>query len=211
MRLSKARKACVEAMMKDTIFDAAGAVLEEKGTEGLTMDRVASKVGVATASLYNYFRDKNELLQYTHNRIVEPFFQAVEEVVKVNAPAPHKLSRIVQTALEHCANHKGLVMLLARMGYQPEIKDACCPRFVQILTTVFEQGTKEGSFRPLDATDLSRMFQGSLMELFDLQASGAAGSHVQRFADTLIDAALNGVHVAKSFPPGQGSAHSSNP
>ena len=48
------------------------------------MDRVASKVGVATASLYNYFRDKNELLQYTYNRMVEPFFQAVEEVVKAN-------------------------------------------------------------------------------------------------------------------------------
>ncbi len=49
MRLSNARRACVEAMMKDTIFDAAGALLEEKGTDGLTMDRVASKVGVATA------------------------------------------------------------------------------------------------------------------------------------------------------------------
>ena len=73
MRLSKARRACVEAMMKDTIFDAAGALLEEKGADGLTMDGVASRVGVATASLYNYFRDKNDLLQYTYNRMVEPF------------------------------------------------------------------------------------------------------------------------------------------
>ena len=28
MRLSKARRACVDAMMKDTIFDAAGSLLE---------------------------------------------------------------------------------------------------------------------------------------------------------------------------------------
>jgi AcrR family transcriptional regulator len=198
-------------MMKDTIFDAAGAVLEEQGTDGLTMDRVASKVGVATASLYNYFRDKNELLQYTYNRMVEPFFQAVEEVVKANAPAPHKLSRIVQAALEHSAKHKGLVMLLARMGYQPEIKDACRPRFVQILTTVFEQGTKEGSFRPLDATDLSRMFLGCLLEMFDLQAGGAPENDVKRFAGTLIDAILNGVHTRKRPPRGEASEHLSNP
>ena len=77
---------------------------------------------------------------------------------------------------------------LARMGYQPEIKDACRPRFVQILTTVFEQGTKEGSFRPLDATDLSRMFLGCLLEMFDLQAGGAPENDVKRFAGTLIDA-----------------------
>ena len=73
MRLSKARKACVEAMMKDTIFDAAGSLLEERGADGLTMDRVATKVGVAKASLYNYFKDKNELLRYSYTRMVEPF------------------------------------------------------------------------------------------------------------------------------------------
>ena len=93
MRLSKARRACVEAMMKDAIFDAAGALLKETGTDGLTMDRVASKVGVATASLYNYFRDKNELLQYTYNRIVEPFFQVVEEVVRASASVPRTSCR----------------------------------------------------------------------------------------------------------------------
>ena len=211
MRLSKARRACVEAMMKDTIFDAAGALLEEKGTDGLTMDRVASKVGVATASLYNYFRDKNELLQYTYSRMVEPFFQAVEEVVRTNARAPHKLSGIVQTALKHSAKHKGLMKLLAGMGYEPEIRKACRPRFVRMLTTAFEQGIDEGSFRPLDTADMSRMFFGSLLELFDLQASGAPKKDVKRFAGTLIDAALNGVHAGKSRPPVQASAHSSNP
>ena len=203
MRLSKARRACVEAMMKETIFDAAGALFEEKGADGLTMDGVASRVGVATASLYNYFRGKNELLQYTYNRMVEPFLQAVEEVVGANASAPHKLSGIVQTALEHSAKHKGLVKLLAGMGYEPEIRKACRPRFVQILATAFEQGIDEGSFRPLDAADISRMFLGSLLELFDLQASGTPEKDVKRFAGTLIDAALNGVHTGKGLPPAQ--------
>jgi len=185
-------------MMKDTIFDAAGALFEERGTDGLTMDRVATRVGVATASLYNYFRDKNDLLQYTYSRMVEPFFQAIEEVAGANLAAAQKLARIVQTALEFAVKHKGLLKLLAGMGYEPEMKTACRPRFVRILTTVFAQGIREGSCRTLDATDLGRMFLGCLSELFDLQKSGAPTSEVKRFADTLIDAVLNGIHTGKN-------------
>lgn len=210
MRLSKARKACVEAMMKDTIFDAAGSLLEERGADGLTMDRVATKVGVAKASLYNYFKDKNELLRYSYTRMVEPFFQAVEEAARADIPAVQKLSRIIEAALEYAVKHAGLMKLVTRMGYEPEIKNACRPRFVQILTAVFEQGIKEGSFRPLDARDWSHMFLGCLLELFHLQVSGAPNSDVKRFADALIDTALNGIHVEKRPAPGEANTYSTN-
>ena len=172
MRLSKARKACVEAMMKDTIFDAAGSVLAERGADGLTMDRVATKVGVAKASLYNYFKDKNELLRYTYNRMVEPFFQAVEEVARADIPAAQKLTQDYPGGFGVRPQAHGAHELVTRMGYEPEIKKACRPRFVKILTAVFKQGIKEGSFLLLDARDLSHMFLGCLLELFDLQASG---------------------------------------
>ena len=101
--------------------------------------------------------------------------------------------------------------LLAGMGYEPEVRKACRPRLVQILTTVFEQGIDEGSFRPLDAADMSRMFLGCLLEMFDLQAGGAPENDVKRFARTLIDAVLNGVHTRKRPPRGEASEHSSNP
>jgi AcrR family transcriptional regulator len=211
MRLSKARKACVEAMMKDTIFDAAGSLFEERGADGLTMDRVAAKVGVAKASLYNYFKDKNELLQYTYNRMVEPFFQAVEEAAKADIPAAKKLSRIIETALKCAVRNTALMKLLTRMGYEPEIKNACRPRFLQILTPVFRQGIKEGSFRPLGAADLSRMFSGCLFELIDFQASGASESDLQRFSGVLIDTALNGIHANKGSVSDGANTHLTNP
>ena len=210
MRLSKARRACVEAMMKDTIFDAAGSLLDERGTVGLTMDRVATKVGVATASLYNYFRDKNELLEYTYSRMVEPFYQAAEEAAGENVPAPQKLSRIIQTALQYVVKHKGLMKLMAGMGCDAEIRRICRPRFVRIFTIIFEEGIKEGSFRHLDAADMSRMFVGCLGELFELQAGGAPESEVKRFASALIDATLNGVHAEKGSASDEVVANSTN-
>ena len=92
MRLSKARKACVTAMMKDTIFDAASSVIEEKGTDGLTMDRVATKVGMATASLYSYFRDKNDLLQFFYSAIGGAVFSSDGRGCQAELPAPQKLA-----------------------------------------------------------------------------------------------------------------------
>ena len=88
MRLTKARKACVTAMMKDTICEAAGSLVEQHGASGLTMGRLAQKVGMATGTLYNYFRNKEELLDFFHMRLVEPYHQAIESVTTATMPAP---------------------------------------------------------------------------------------------------------------------------
>ena len=66
MRMSKARKACVSAMMKDTIFEAATSVLEQHGVGGMTMEGVATTAELGTASLYTYFREQDELLQFIY-------------------------------------------------------------------------------------------------------------------------------------------------
>ena len=175
------------------------------------MGRVATKVGVATASLYNYFRDKNELLQYTYSRMVEPFFKKAEEAAAATMPAGQKFAQILQTALDFAVANKGLLKLLAGMGYEPEMKRACRPRFERLLNTVFEQGIQEGSFRPFDPKDLTRMFHGFLSELFDLLSNDAPASDAERFAGVLIEAALNGVHVVRNSTFHAENTHSTNP
>ena len=213
MRLSKARKACVTTMMKDTIFEAASSLLEQHGTDGLTMNRVATKVGFATASLYNYFQDKDDLLHFCYSRLVEPCLQAFEEAARADLPAPRKLERILRTALEYAAENRGLIKLMAGMDYDSKIRKETRPRTLQMFTTVFEQGIKEGAFRAHDATHTARMFLGCLSELFDLQAGGASNGDVHSFADALIGVTLNGfsIRTDKSPASGEASPSSSNP
>jgi len=183
-------------MMKDTIFEAASSLLEQHGSDALTMNQVATKVGFATASLYNYFEDKDDLLHFCYSRLVEPCLQAIEEAAGTDLPATQNLARILRTALEHAVKHRGLIKLMAGMEYDSKIRRDTRPRLLQILTTVFERGIKEGSFRPHDPTHTGRMFLGCLLEVFDLQASGASNQDVNSFAETLIDATLNGFSVS---------------
>jgi hypothetical protein len=102
---------------------------------------------------------------------------------------------------------------LAGIDHDSEIRKSTRPRLLQILTTVFEQGIKDGSFRPHDPTHTSRMFLGCLSELFELQANGASNEDVHRFADTLIDATVNGfsIHAEKSPVSDGARPISSNP
>ncbi len=93
---------------------------------------------------------------------------------------------------------------MAGMDYDSKIRRDTRPRLLQILTTIFQSGIKEGSFRPHDATHTGRMFLGCLSELFDMQAGGASNKDVSSFAETLIAATLNGFSIRADKSPESG-------
>lgn len=200
MRLSKARKACVTAMMRDTIFEAAGMVLAHHGENGFTMDRVASTAGLTAGSLYTYFENKNELLQFVHDRIVGPFVETIEEIARSSETASKKLEAILRTALDHSMTHRGLIRLLANVDRSNDLRKQTRPRILQVVTSIFEQGIVAGEFRPHDPSHSARMYLGCLSEFFELQVGGASDDEVKRFAATLIDATVHGfsIHTKKA-------------
>jgi AcrR family transcriptional regulator len=214
MRLSKARKKFVTAMMKDTIFEAAGSVLQEHGVTGITMDRVATTAGLAKGSLYNYFESKDDLLRFVYARMVDPFFQAIEEIAQAELPAPRKLDRILCTASERGDQHKAIIRLLAETGQEHyEIRKRTRPRFLRILVSIFEQGMVEGVFRSHNPAHTARMFLGCLSELFELQMDGASREETNEYLGMLIDAAHHGfsLHVEKGPQSGKASPSALDP
>ena len=110
------------------------------------MNQVASKVGFATASLYNDFQDKDDLLHFCYCRLVEPCLQAIQEAARADLSTTQKLERILRTALEHAVEHKGLIKLMAGMDYHSKIRRDTRPRLLQILTTIFQRGSRKVPF-----------------------------------------------------------------
>ena len=192
MRLSKARKEFVTAVMKDAIFEAAGAVLAQYGARGMTMDRVATTAGLATGSLYNYFQDKDDLLKCVFGRIVEPLFLAIDQVVRADSLAPWKLEGVVLAARDHGIKHKGLLRVLVSSDYESETRRAVRSRLLTMVTSVIEQGIVERSFRPHNPTQTGRVFLGVLSELLELQASDASNDDVNEYVEVLLEAIRNG-------------------
>lgn len=124
-RLAKRRKELVVSMMKDGIYEAAVRVLTERGAEGLTMDRVAESAGVAKGSLYNYFRSKCELLQFIHEKTIEPARDFLAEVRAAPLPAAEKLQAVVRMWLEHFATNRGIFDFLFNDPRTREVMEDC--------------------------------------------------------------------------------------
>jgi len=210
MPVSKARKAIVTAVMRDTIFEAAGSVIEQHGVGGVTMDRVAATAGLTAGSLYNYFRNKDDLMQSVYTRIVEPFFEAIEATSKVDLPAPEKIRTILLTARDSAIKNRSLIQFLAGEDHDRyQLQMNTRPRSQRVFEAVFEQGIREGSFRPHNPAHSSRVLLGNLSELFKLQKDGASNQEVNEFVDLLIGAMLGEsslvvtktVRSSKATPP----------
>jgi AcrR family transcriptional regulator len=194
-------------MMQESIYEAAARVLCKYGVNGTTMNRVAEAANLTKSNLYYYFRDKDELLGFFKARIVEPCLQALEDVVKANQPALPKLEKILRTCRSYAGDHKGIVRLVAGAEQSDQIRRETRPRLLQLLRTVFEQGIREGSFRPHDCEFTARMLLGGIGELFELQIDGESDEVVDRYVEVLVDALYHGfsINVEKTAPPDEAS------
>ena len=60
-------------MSKENLMDAITLVLQEKGFNGATMEQIAARAGLSKSSLYNYFKNKDEMLTKTADRFVTQY------------------------------------------------------------------------------------------------------------------------------------------
>jgi len=194
-RLRKARKELLNAMMKESIFEAATSVLSEHGVDGTTMNRVAEAADVAKSSLYDYFPSKDDLLEFVSERLRAPFMHAMEETLRADLRAPQKLERILRIAFETGTKHKAVIRLLVHSDQDYQSRRRIRLQILESFTAIFEQGITEGSFLPHNPAHTGRMFLGAFRELYELLASSASEEAAHEYVNVLIDAALHGISI----------------
>jgi len=62
-----------QKMLQENLFNAVVEVLREKGFGGVTLERIAEKAGMSKSTLYNYFKNKNDLLTKTMSSLVKEY------------------------------------------------------------------------------------------------------------------------------------------
>jgi AcrR family transcriptional regulator len=91
--------------LKKKILDTSKALFRKFGTRSITMDEIASELGISKKTIYQAFKDKNEIIQQMMLRYVEEESQmilnardgtkdAVEEVVKISYHIVNELKNI---------------------------------------------------------------------------------------------------------------------
>jgi AcrR family transcriptional regulator len=114
----------VRTSSKESILDAAEAVVADAGANRLTLEAVARKAGVSKGGLIYHFPSKNDLLRGMIDRHVAGYEVMREEVLSRMAPGP---GRHIRAEIETCRRiserkpRRVSSALLAVAASQPEL------------------------------------------------------------------------------------------
>jgi AcrR family transcriptional regulator len=169
-KLTRKKKEIVEELMKDTVFDATSRIIEEKGWNGLTMERVAEKAEVSKGTLYNYFRDKKELVWLVMTRFITETEIRIKKNIEKHKDPTEALKQVIKEEL-YFRKEKSFMVLAFMQAFQeePKLRERFSEEIHPLnsirkaITDLFQKGMSEGKFRKMDPAALSSLLSSILM------------------------------------------------
>jgi AcrR family transcriptional regulator len=94
------------------ISEAALKVFGDRGFSRTRMEDIAKEAGIGKGTIYEYFRDKVDILNYVVNQFFDAFLKGIIDVVETETKPAEKLLSLIDFALQnvaewedHCATY----------------------------------------------------------------------------------------------------------
>ena len=153
---------------KERIMQAALEEFSLHGFEGARMEKIASKVGINKASLYFYFKSKEQLFRELFDIIVKKHYAYLTSIFDKyqDMPSRQLLSSLYKDYLEYHWGNTEMDFWNMVYYYPPEQMKEEIIQFTQDsfdvfaaeLTSVMEKGIKNGQLQPLNPADMATTF-----------------------------------------------------
>lgn len=156
-----------DALM-EKLFPAAFACFSEKGFDRTTMDEVAARAGVARATLYYYFRGKDDLFFLLLGRAFQMLRDVMAEQTAHGGSARERLERALERLVEMVAEYRDVatVVLQQMSKFQREWEDEqgwVRDESTAVLRGLLEEGARDGSLRPVDVETVAVAIWGATL------------------------------------------------
>lgn len=169
--LHEKQKLAVEELTKQAVYEAAVEVITEKSFEKLTMQDIANKAQIATGTLYNYFRNKEDLLMYVDQTLHAFVLEKAKELAELEIEAPDKLKNFSQTLFDECIQFRFVFDSVERLvAGNPDLlkkHEGHLRYIVELIAKIIEEGIGAGTFRKVDAEMVARMYFMGMLGIFD--------------------------------------------
>jgi AcrR family transcriptional regulator len=121
------------------------------GLNKVTMDEIASDVGMGKASLYYYFPTKEDLYKGVIHREQEEFLRRLREILVLDISAGDKLRRYVEQRITYFTELVNLQLLsvhswLSRRPLFRDLFESFAAQELKYLTEILRMGKKSGEF-----------------------------------------------------------------
>ena len=176
-------------MRKERILSGALEVFKSKGLEGATMDEIASRSGFGKATLYYYFKSKEDVFSEILEDGWVKIWESLEPVIAGQTTPRQTFVNLLIRIAENAQDRPGLFEFLfnapkaIKMEHQPW-KDYQYRRY-GVIRGLLEDGIKAGEFPKIDPELMFKALGGLFMGLVFM------GDRSQPVSDKDVEALLN--------------------
>jgi len=186
---------------KNKIIESALRIFAQKGFQEATISEISKASGVSDATVYEYFKTKEELLFTIPEEITEGPLKDMEKILPFLRGAEAKLRAIVHgylTLYEHNPDYTALVMLQLKTN-RNFLKTASYEKIrgiARMLLECIQEGITEGIFRKDTDPYLARsMILGTIEHLCIRWQLLGTPSNLVDHTDPIIDMLLGGIRT----------------
>lgn len=188
----KERRAREKSARRELILEAARELLHEKGLNGASMNQIAKRAELGVATLYSYFKNKEELFLTLQREGILLFKQKAEEVLGDETDPSRKLQILADAYLTFSWENKNYYYIMNYFSSSPEILfeprlkveiDKQAAESMRIPITFIEEGVASGIFKQTDARKAGIMFSGLLQGLTQYQKLAETVFAGENFSD----------------------------
>ena len=208
MPTTQRRKRAI-ARTREDILEAAARAFTKRGYESATMRDIAKEAGYTAASLYTYFKSKQEILDGLAALVTDEFVKGFDEPLPAGLSFRQKLEFLTQRQLGNVERRRDLYALLMTLRpaniYQPSARDKHrqSPLWhLEMQVTAFTEWLREHA-TPADLgghdPEVVARFMVSLGHGFlsHWVFTGPPGASFTKNAQLLIDLLLYGIRGAR--------------
>lgn len=169
-RLSEEKRAVLESMTREALYEAAVSILQEEGWPGLTIERLAAAAGVSKGTVYNYFPDKKEIVYFVAERNMEAVTEKIRSLDVENGDPVRLLEESLDFLLAHMfENRRTLAAMVRVINEDAQMRDLHCDcrnhpaqDIRETFMEVFRRGISTGRFRPCNPLLMDSVLHATL-------------------------------------------------
>jgi|SRR5690554_937154 len=155
-------------MKKEDILKKSLELFANQGYFGTSMEHIAQAVGIKKASLYSHYSGKESIFTAVFNAILADYTKFITDLTACdeNTKTLEKLEAIFSGYIKNCKDNNKQAFWDRYYYYPPEYMNDYIfnktyqikMRFIDKITSIIEQGIKNGEFKQKNAYDLALSF-----------------------------------------------------
>lgn len=209
MDVPKRRRDRTAARNRETILEAAAKALAVRGLKAASMQAIAKEAGYAPASLYSYFRSKDEIFDALVALLTKEILATFDEPAPRGLTFTQELELLLSRQLELVDRRRDMFQIFFQLGSDADFvphKKGAAPRargyelYCQRLAKWIEESAAAGDLGEYRAEHAARALVGITNAFFLHWLAGDSSKRLADQATLVLDMFLYGVKGSKPAP-----------